>query len=99
MDKVVKNFCRLITEHDIDDDQVITFFDIVQSVAHVKLVTAYTGDDIVSVNVTAYTTEKGESLYEIALQEQLNLDEGEEISDLLDQEFDFDFEFETSLEI
>lgn len=99
MDKVVKHFCRLITDVELDDDDVIEFYDIVQSVASTKLVTAYSDGDKVSVEITSYTTEDNSFLYEIILNGQLNLDEGEEISDLLDEEFDFDFEFETSLEV
>lgn len=97
---VTKHFCRLITEQELDDEDVIEYFDIVQSVASTKLVTGYTDNkEQVTIEVTAYSTEKNKTLYEIVLSEQLNLDEGEEISDLLDQEFEFDFEFETSMEI
>ena len=40
-----------------------------------------------------------DSIYEIVLQEQVDMTEGERISDLLAEAFDVDFDFETSLEI
>lgn len=99
MTDFIKHFCRLITETELDDELVIDYFDIVQSVVPVKLVVAHTdNEEVVSVQVTEYTS-KNNFIYEIVLAEQINLDEGEEISDLLNLEFDFDFEFETSMEI
>ena len=96
----IKHFCRLITDLDLEDDDVIEFFDIVQSVCPVKLITAYSDDEIVKVDVIAYTgSEQHQNIYEIILSEQLSLEEGEQISDLLLEEFDFDFDFETSMEI
>ena len=96
----IKHFCRLITHQELSDEQVMDYFDIVQSVMPNKLVLAYSDDNVVKVNVTAYVgSEKDQDVYEIVLQEQVNLEEGEMISDLLSEEFDFDFEFETSLEI
>jgi hypothetical protein len=96
----VKHFCRLVTELDISDDDVIEYFDIVQSVVPVKMVTAHTEDDgKVEVVVTEYTGDNDLHIYEIILNEQINLEEGELISDMLGQEFDYDFEFETSMEI
>lgn len=96
----IKHFCRLITEQDISDDDVIEYFDIVQSVVPVKLVTGHTDNEqVVSVEVTEYTDDNGLHVYEIVLHDQINLDEGEQISDLLAEEFEFDFDFETSMEI
>lgn len=96
----VKHFCRLVTKMDLPDEDVIEYYDIVQSVVPVKMVTAHTEeDDVVSVVVTEYTSESGLHIYEIVLHEQINIEEGELISDLLGEEFDFDFEFETSMEI
>jgi hypothetical protein len=55
---------------------------------------------VVKVDVIAYTgAEQHQNIYEIILSEQLSLEEGEQISDLLLEEFEFDFEFETSMEI
>lgn len=99
--KFVKHFCRLITQVELDNDQVMEYFDIVQSVSPTKIVKAYSEDgESISADVTVYSAEDNESIYEIVLEEQLNLEEGELISDELNVELrDIDFEFETSLEI
>ena len=98
--KFVKHFCRIITDHELNDEDVIEFFDIVQSVVPSKMVTAYSGDDKVSVDVMAYTgSTDHQDVYEIILDEQIDIEEGEQISDELNEVFDFDFEFEISLEI
>ena len=98
--KFVKHFCRIITDHELSDDDVVEYFDIVQSVVPNKLVTAYRGDDKVSVDVMAYTgSTDHQDVYEIILDEQIDIEEGERISDELDEVFEFDFEFEISLEI
>ena len=98
MESIRRNFCRLVTEIELDDEQIIHYYDIVQSIVTPKLVVGYTDDDKVSVDVTAYSTDDG-FLYEIILEEQINLDEGEQIADIMLAEFDFDFEFETSLQV
>lgn len=96
----VKPYCRLITKIDLDDDDVIEYYDIVQSVLPIKLITAHTeNEDTVEVIVSEFTSSDGLHIYEILLNDQASLEEGEQISDMLDQEFDFDFDFETSLEI
>lgn len=99
MSEFVKDFCRLVTDTALTDNQVIEFFDIVQSVVHSKLVIGHTeNEETVEIQVIEYSN-NSDHIYEILLDDQLSLDEGEEISDLLNEEFDFDFEFETSLEI
>ena len=97
----VKHFCRLITQVELDNDQVMEYFDIVQSISPTKIVKAYSEDgDSISADVTVYSADDNESIYEIVLEDQLNLEEGEAISDELNVELnDIDFEFETSLEI
>jgi len=55
--------------------------------------------DSISAQVIVYEGENDYFVYEIILQGQVNLDEGETISDTLMQEVEYDFEFETSLEI
>lgn len=96
----VKHFCRLVTKMDLPDEDVIEYYDIVQSVVPVKMVTAHTEeDDVVSVVVTEYEGEDGLHIYEIVLQEQIDLEEGELISDTLKEELEFDFDFEISMEI
>ena len=96
----VKHFCRFITTEELDNNQVAEYFDIVQSVVPAKLVVGYTDDgERVSAEVVVYEGNNDLNIYEIVLQEQIDIDEGEDISDQLDQEFNFDFDFETSLEI
>jgi hypothetical protein len=96
----VKHYCRLITKIDLDHEDVIEYYDVVQSVLPVKMVTSHTEeDDSVSVIVTEYEGENGLHIYDIVLKEQASIEEGEEISDMLYEEFDFDFDFETSMEI
>ena len=94
-----KNFCRLVTINELEDQEVIEFFDIVQSVVPTKMVVAYTDDDKVSVDVTAYESRDGRNVYEIVLEDNIDLEEGERISDILMEEFEHDFDFETSMEI
>lgn len=94
-----KDYCRIVTAQPMTDDEVMTYYDIVQSVVHTKLVYGYNeDDDKVSVQVVEYDTEHG-YVYEVALDKQVDLDEGEVISDLLAAEFEFDFDFESSIEI
>ena len=96
----VKHFCRFITTEELDNNQVAEYFDIVQSVVPAKVVVGYTDDgERVSAEVVVYEGNNDLNIYEIVLQEQIDIDEGEDISDQLDEEFDFDFDFETSLEI
>lgn len=98
--KFLKHFCRLITSHELDDEQIIDYFDVVQSVVPTKLVRAIEVDgDTVSVTVTAYVDQEQDNVYEVVLERELDADEAEQIADLLLAEFDFDFEFETNLEI
>jgi hypothetical protein len=99
----IKHFCRLLTDHELSDEDVIEFYDIVQSVVSTKLVTAYTGDnqEVVSVEVIAYTDPDtaSQNVYEILLAGDISPDEGDAISNELLQAFDFDFDFEASIEV
>lgn len=100
--KFIKNFCRLVVKDELDNEQVMEYFDIVQSIMPTKVVTAYSDDgDKISADVMVYSAENdSEYIYEIVLDDQVDLDEGEKISDELGEVFpDIDFEFETSLEI
>ncbi len=98
-----KHFGRLLTSHELSDEDVIEFYDVVQSVVSTKLVTAYTGDnqEVVSVEVIAYTDPDtaSQNVYEILLAGDISPDEGDAISNELLQAFDFDFDFEASIEI
>jgi hypothetical protein len=96
---LVKNFCRLVTHQEIDDDTVIDFFDIVQSIVPTKLVTGFSSSgEVVSVEVIAYTDDTDQYVYEIILNEEISASEGDSIADELANEFDFDFDFEASIE-
>ena len=100
--KFIKNFCRLVVEEELDNKQVMEYFDVVQSVMPTKIVKAYSEDgDQISADVMVYSSENdSEFIYEIVLDDQVDLDEGERISDELGEVFpDIDCEFETSLEI
>ena len=94
-----KYFCRLITQNELDNDDVAEYYDIVQSIVQPKVVIAYGKDDMVEANVMVYTGQHDSFIYEIVLKENVDLDEGEQISDELAEVFEFDFEFESSLEI
>lgn len=98
MTEFTKHYCRLITETELPHDQVILYFDIVQSEVPVENIVGHDEDDQYSVDVIEYSNNNN-YVYEIVLKEQINLEEGERISDILAEEFDIDFEFETSMEI
>lgn len=94
----VKNFCRLITDHELGDEEVIDFFDIVQSVVPTKILTGFSGTgDVVSVDVMAYI-DQSQYIYEIILKEDIGPEDGDTIAEGLANEFDFDFDFEASVE-
>lgn len=94
-----KYFCRLVTQHELENDDVAEYYDIVQSIVSTKLVVAYGDDDTVEATVLMYTGQDNTFIYEIVLSENVDLDEGENIADELTEVFEFDFEFESSLEI
>lgn len=99
--KFVKHFARLITDAELSNDEVAEYFDVVQSYIPAKLVVAYTDDhEMVSAEVTLYSTTEDRTIYEVVLSEQVDEDEGESIAEELAEVFDgIDFDFETSLEI
>jgi len=99
-----KHFVRMLTREELTDDEVILYFDIVQSIVPTKLVVAYDQDKVkVGVDVLAYTSEDPEGemwVYEIILLEEIDADEGDQITDLLFEEFDdIQFTFEASVEV
>ncbi len=99
----VKHFCRLLTNHELADEDVIEFYDVVQSIVPTKLVTAYTDNnqEVVSVEVIAYTDpdSSSQNVYEILLEGDISPEEGDAISNELLNSFEFDFDFEASIEI
>jgi len=99
-----KHFARMLTREELSDEDVILFFDIVQSVVPTKLITAYDDEKAkVGIEVIAYTDDDDDGdmwIYEVILAEQIDADEGDEISDMLFDEFDdVQFTFEASVEV
>ena len=94
----------MITREELVDEDVIEYFDIVQSIVATKLLTAYDEEkEQVGIEVISYTDEDKDGnlfIYEIVLDEEINPDEGDEISSILFGEFaDITFSFEASIEI
>ena len=95
---------NLLTREELTDEEVILYYDIVQSVVATKLLTAYDEEKSkVGVEVMAYTSEDDEGdmwIYEIVLEEHIEPAEGDNISEELFKEFDdLQFTFEASIEI
>ena len=100
----IKHFTRMITREELIDEDVIEYFDIVQSVVATKLLTAYDEEkEQVGIEVISYTDEDDQGdlfIYEIVLDETIVPEEGDEISTILFEEFDdITFSFEASIEI
>lgn len=100
----IKHFVRMLCREELSDKDVIVYFDIVQSVVPTKLLTAYDDEKSkVGVEVMAYTSEDDEGpmwIYEIICDEEVEAEEGDEISKLLFEEFDdIKFTFEASVEV
>jgi hypothetical protein len=94
----------MLTREELSDEDVIVYFDVVQSVVPTKLLTAYDEEKAkVGIEVMAYTSEDDDGdmfIYEIILQDEIDADEGDEISDELFEEFpDIKFTFEASVEV
>jgi hypothetical protein len=99
--ELVKNFCRLIVEYELSQEDIAEYFDIVTEIAETKLKRGYNaaGEEIDEFAIMEFQTDDGQFVYEIVMSDQMSLDEGQAISDELAETFSFDFEFETSLEI
>lgn len=100
----VKHFARMLTRDELTDEEVIIYFDIVQSVVPTKLVTAYDEEkEQVGIEVIGYESEDDDGeifIYEIILEEEIDADEGDQISEMLFDEFDdVTFTFEASVEV
>lgn len=94
-----KYFCRLITRHELDNHDVTEYYDVVTSEVPAKIVFAHSDDVKTTVEVIQYeNSEGGENIYEIILSESIEESEGQAIVDELASVFDFDFEFETSIQ-
>jgi hypothetical protein len=100
----IKHFVRMLTREELPDEDVIVYFDVVQSVVPTKLLTAYDEEKAkVGIEVMAYTSDDDNGdmwIYEIILQEAIGSEEGDEISEELFNEFDdIQFTFEASVEV
>ena len=99
-----KHFVRMLTREELSDEDVIVYHDVVQSVVPTKLLTAYDEEkQQVGIEVIGYTSEDDEGdmwIYEIILLEEIDAEEGDEISETLFKEFDdIQFTFEASVEV
>lgn len=99
-----KHFARMLTREELSDQDVMVYYDIVQSVVSTKLVKAYDDEkQTVGIEVMAYTSEDEDGdmwIYEIVLDEEIDADEGDAISEQLFDEFDdVQFTFEASVEV
>tara|TARA_B000000557_G_scaffold221661_1_gene190131 strand:+ start:132 stop:446 length:315 start_codon:yes stop_codon:yes gene_type:complete len=100
-----KHFARWNTREELDEDDIIEYFDIVQSVCASKIVKGVTDDaKKVSIDVIIYTDEDEHGLiyiHEIVLDEEIDPEEGNAISDELAREFPHleNFTFEASIEV
>ena len=100
-----KHFARWNTREELEEDDIIEYFDIVQSVCASKIVKGVTDDaKKVSIDVIIYTDEDEHGMiyiHEIVLDEEIDEEEGNAISDELAREFpDFEnFIFEASIEV
>ncbi len=100
----IKHFVRMLTREELSDEDVIVYHDIVQSIVPTKVLTAYDEEKAkIGIEVIAYTSEDDDGdmwIYEIILSEEIDPDEGDEISEMLFKEFDdVQFTFEASIEV
>ena len=100
----IKHFVRMLTREELSDEDVIVYHDIVQSIVPTKVLTAYDEEKAkIGIEVIAYTSEDEDGdmwIYEIILSEEIDPDEGDEISEMLFKEFDdVQFTFEASIEV
>ena len=99
-----KHFVRIVTREELEDNDVIEYFDIVQEVVATKLLIAYDdGKEKVGIDVISYTDEDDQGalyIYEIVLDEEITPEEGDEIAEeLFDLSDEMQFSFEASVEI
>jgi|TARA_B110000444_G_scaffold214803_1_gene212349 hypothetical protein len=101
----IKNFVRWNTREELPEEDIIDYFDIVQSVCASKIVKGITDDaKKVAIDVVIYTDEDEHGqifIHEIVLDEEIDEEEGNAISDELALEFpDLEnFTFEASIEM
>ena len=100
----IKHFVRFNTREQLEDSDVIEYFDIVQSIIPTKLITGISSDgDKVSVDVMIYNDADDEGelfIHEIFLENDIAEEEGDDISNELSDMFpELQFTFEASIEV
>tara|TARA_B100001057_G_scaffold325064_1_gene325262 strand:- start:2091 stop:2399 length:309 start_codon:yes stop_codon:yes gene_type:complete len=98
----IKHFVRFNTREQLKDSMVIEYYDVVQSVIPTKLITGLSSDgDKVSVDVLIYNDSDSEGelfIHEIILEEDIDPEEGDKISEELTDLFpETQFTFEASI--
>ena len=98
VDKVRKHFVRIVTENEISRDDVVDFFDVVQSVVPTKVFSSFDGSgNRIKAEVVHYESDHVQ-VYEVLTEEDITQEEGTEIAMILAEELkvvDWDFEDST----
>lgn len=98
VDKVRKHFVRIVTEDEISRDDVVDFFDVVQSVVPTKVFSSFDGSgNKIKAEVVHYESDDVQ-VYEVLTEEDITQEEGTEIANILAEELkvvDWDFEAST----
>ena len=98
VDKVRKHFVRIVTENAISRDDVVDFFDVVQSVVPTKVFSSFDGSgNRIKAEVVHYESDDVQ-VYEVLTEEDITQEEGTEIAKILAEELkvvDWDFEAST----
>ena len=99
VDKVRKHFVRIVCEKEISRDDIVDFFDIVQSVVPTKVFQSFDGNgNQVKAEVVHYESD-GVEVYEVLTEEDISQEEGTQIAEILAEELDVvDWDFEASTE-
>ena len=96
--KVRKHFVRIVTEDEISRDDVVDFFDVVQSVVPTKVFSSFDGSgNRIKAEVVHYESDDVQ-VYEVLTEEDITQEEGTEIANILAEELkvvDWDFEAST----
>ena len=98
VDKVRKHFVRIVTDNEISRDDIVDFFDVVQSVVPTKVFSSFDGSgNKVKAEVVHYESDDVQ-VYEVLTEEDISVEEGSTIADILSAELkveDWDFEAST----
>lgn len=93
---MIKNFARLVINRELTDDEIADYAAAVSEVVDTKIVYAMRGGERTEVDVLVYQDEDQNWIYEVVLENDIDPDEGEEISHLIEDILDDDFDFEIS---